>query len=220
MRVSPDGNWIVCVRESHAGDVTNEVVALRADRPSEPHALFAGADFVGQPRFVGEGRLRWIAWDHPNMPWNDTSLYEARFDSDTGQIEAPVRLASGQSFMQPIGELVISDRSNWWNVWRFGEGDPQPIFPSDSEMGYPAWTFGDRDYVVAPDGRLAWAVGGTVVVDGVGTQTAAVGFEHWTIDGSSVTVIARFSDRDASIVRFDLDDPTALQTVVPGRALP
>ena len=220
MRVSPDGNWIVCVRESHGGEVCNEIVALRADQPSEPQVLFSGADFVAQPRFVGDGRLRWIAWNHPNMPWNDTSLYEARFDSATGLIDASAPLAGGQSFMQPIGELVISDRSNWWNLWRFGADDPQPISPSDSEMGYPAWVFGNRDYVVAPDGSLAWAVGGTVVVDGASTATAAVGFEHWAIDGSSVTVIARFSDRDASIVRFDLDDPAALQTVVPGRELP
>ncbi|TPW14192.1 MAG: peptidase S9 prolyl oligopeptidase active site domain-containing protein [Acidimicrobiaceae bacterium] len=220
MRLSPDRRWIVCVRESHAGDVTNEIVALRSDEPSEPVVLFAGTDFVAQPRFVGDGRLRWISWNHPNMPWNDTSLHEGRFDGETGVVDATVRLASGQSFMQPVGDMVISDRSNWWNLWRFSGDDRQPAFPQDAEMSGPAWAFGERDYVLAADGRMAWAVGGTVMVDGVGIPTAAAGFDHWTIVGSTVTAIARFSDRDASIVRFDLDDPSELRTVVPGRVLP
>lgn len=221
MRVSPDGRWVVCVREAHGTQVANEIIAIRADVPSEPRVLFSGTDFVAQPRFVDGGRLRWIAWNHPNMPWNDTTLYEASFDSQTGRVDAPVSLADGQSFMQPVGDLVISDRSNWWNVWRFArDAQPQPIFPAAAEMSGPAWVFGERDYVVASDGRVAWAVGGTVVVDGVSRPTAAAGFDHWTISGSTVTVIARFSDQDASIVQFDLDDPGSLRTVVPGRALP
>ena len=218
MRLSPDRQWIVCIRENHAGEVTNEIVALRANGPSEPIVLFSGTDFVAQPRFVGDGRLRWIAWNHPNMPWNDTTLYEASFDSESGTLDKPQSLASGQSFMQPVGDLVISDRSNWWNVWRFNNHDPQPVFPIDAEMSGPAWVFGERDYVVSPDGRVAYAVGGTVIVDGTQTDTGAAGFDHWTIAGSTVTVIARFTDRDASIVRFDLDDPAVVHTVVPGRA--
>ncbi|MCU1358748.1 MAG: peptidase prolyl oligopeptidase active site domain protein [Ilumatobacteraceae bacterium] len=220
MRVSADGRWIVCVRESHGQQVLNEIVVLRADRPSEPRVLFSGTDFVAQPRFVDDARLRWIAWDHPNMPWNDTSLYEAAFDTTNGTVGAPVVVADGQSFMQPIGDLVITDRSNWWNVWRFDGGEPQPVFADDVEISGPAWVFGERDYVVAPDGRVAWAVGGTVVVDGVQHATAASGFDHWTIRGTHVTAIARFADRDASIVTFSLDDPAAMRTVVAGRVLP
>lgn len=220
MRVSPEGQWIVCVRESHGDDVVNEIVALRAGRPSEPMVLFAGTDFVAQPRFVGAGRLRWIAWDHPNMPWNDTSLYEASFDEATGRIGDPVLLGSEQSFMQPVGDLVISDRSNWWNVWRFDGDEPRPVAAAAAEMSAPAWGFGERDFVVAADGRVAWAVGGTVVIDGVPHGTPAAGFDHWLIAGSTVTVIARFADRDASIVSFSLDDPGDMRTVVPGRRLP
>lgn len=238
IRVSPDGQWIVCVRETHSAEVVNEIVALRADRPSQPVVLFSGSDFVTQPRFVGDSRLRWVAWDHPNMPWNDTSLYEASFDTGVGSVDRPVRLGSGQSFMQPVGDFVVSDRSNWWNVWQFDGDGQRPIFPAEAEMSGPAWVFGERDYVVASDGRLAWAVGGSVVVDGFNTQTDAAGFDHWTIDSpiddptvrdrvgddriverSIVTVIARFCDRDASIVRFDLDDPAAMRSVVAGRTL-
>ncbi len=220
MRRSPDGQWLVAVRETHGESVVNELVALRADRPSAPVVLHSTSDFVAAPRFVGGDRLRWIAWDHPNMPWNDTQLLEARFDSDAGTVAATVVLGSGQSFMQPVGELVISDRSNWWNVWHVGAGGEAPVHPAAEETSGPMWALGERDYVVAADGRVAWAVGGTVVVDGVATPTAAAGFDHWTIEGSVVTVIARFADRDASIVRFDLADPAATHVVAPGRVLP
>ena len=224
LRVSADGHWLVAVRETHADGpdhlVANELVVLRADRPSVPRAVFSGSDFVSSPRFVGDGRVRWIAWDHPNMPWNATTLYEAAFDTGTGSVGAPVVLGDGQSFMQPVGELVITDRSNWWNVWRVTPDGDTPIHPADHDIGGPAWAFGERDLVVADDGRIAWAVGGTVVVDGVAHPTGADGFDHWSSVGSTVTAIARYADRDAAIVSFDLDDPAALRTVVAGRTLP
>ncbi len=226
MRLSPDGQWIVCVRESHRGgpgageyQVVNEVVLLRANQPSEPTVVFSATDFVANPRFVGDHRLRWIAWDHPNMPWNDTALYELTLDHDGGQ-SAPVRLAWRESLMQPVGDFVISDRSNWWNIWQVAGGVMTPIAPLDAEMSGPAWVFGERDFVVADDGRVAFAVGGTVHVDGRPTETSAAGFDHWSIEGTTITVIARFDDRDAEIVRFDLADPAGWRTVVAGRALP
>jgi dipeptidyl aminopeptidase/acylaminoacyl peptidase len=219
-RVSPDGCWLVAVRETHGEQVVNELVALRADVPSEPRVLFGGSDFVSSPRFVAADRLRWITWDHPNMPWNDTTLYEATFDAATGTVGAATVLGSGESFMQPVGDLVITDRSDWWNVWRITADTATPLHPADAEMSGPAWVFGERDLVVADDGRVAWAVGGTVVVDGVPFPTDAVAFDHWTIRGSTVTAIASWPDRDATIVRFDLDDPTSMHTVVAGRTLP
>lgn len=154
------------------------------------------------------------------MPWNTTTLHESAFHSEDGALGPTTVLGTGASFMQPLGELVITDRTNWWNVWRFGDGAPSPLFPADAEMSGPAWVFGERDYVQADDGRVAWAVGGTVVVDGVAHPTDAAGFDHWTITDSTVTAIARFSDRDAAIVAFDLDDVAAMRTVVPGRTLP
>ena len=47
LRLSPDGAWIVCVRETHDGEhadqVRNELVALRATEQAEPVVLFGGA---------------------------------------------------------------------------------------------------------------------------------------------------------------------------------
>ena len=222
MRLSPDGQWIVCVRESHGSDhhVVNEVVMVRADEPSDPVVIFSATDFVANPRFVDDHRVRWIAWDHPNMPWNDTMLFElvlARGDEQA----VPVCLVRGESLMQPIGEFVISDRSNWWNVWQVpAAGTAISVALMAVEMSGPAWVFGERDYVVAGDGRVAFAVGPTVFVDGNPTETRVAAIDHWVLDGTTVTAIGRFADRDAEIIRFELDDPAGWRTVVAGRTLP
>src|SRR4029078_8411028 len=56
-----------------AGDVRNEIVLLTEG--AEPEVLVSGPDFVASPRFSPDaGRLAWVAWDHPNMPWDSTEL--------------------------------------------------------------------------------------------------------------------------------------------------
>lgn len=45
--------------------------------------LAGGTDFVAAPRLSPDGtQLAWVAWDHPNMPWDDTVLYLADVASD------------------------------------------------------------------------------------------------------------------------------------------
>ena len=45
--------------------------------------LAGGTDFVAAPRLSPDGKqLAWVAWDHPNMPWDDTMLYLADVTSD------------------------------------------------------------------------------------------------------------------------------------------
>lgn len=47
--------------------------------------LAGGHDFVAAPRLSPDGtQLAWVAWDHPNMPWDDTFLYLAKVDEDGG----------------------------------------------------------------------------------------------------------------------------------------
>ena len=55
-----------------------------ADLESGQTAVLAGGhDFVAAPRLSPDGsQLAWVAWDHPNMPWDDTTLYLAQLQSD------------------------------------------------------------------------------------------------------------------------------------------
>jgi dipeptidyl aminopeptidase/acylaminoacyl peptidase len=151
--VSPDGATIVCVRERHeGGEVRNELVSLAADGSSEPVVIQSGHDFYGAPRFDPAGeRLAWIAWDHPNMPWDGTFLYV------DGSVVAG---ATDESVIDPQwsrgGRLhYCSDRTGWWNLYRDGE---QLTALDDAEIGGPAWAFGMTRYALLDDGRIACVV--------------------------------------------------------------
>lgn len=218
LRRSPDGAWLVAVRERHdpadPHAVANEIVLLRADRPSQPRIVHAGSDFVMSPRFTSAGTIRFVAWDHPNMPWNHTDLMGCRFDASTGATSAPVTLASGASLMQPVDDTVVSDRSGWWNVWRVTDEHEQHLFPEATEVGGPAWVFGLRDHGVAPDGRHVWSSAGDLVVDGVHHDVDAAALEQLAIADRFVTAIVRSAERPAEVVRYDLEDPRRRETVV------
>jgi dipeptidyl aminopeptidase/acylaminoacyl peptidase len=160
--VSPDGRWLVCVRERHTGDeVVNEVVALPTDGSAEPRILAGGHDFYSFPRLSPDGaRLAWICWDHPRMPWDGTELWEAPVDA--GLHPGTARLVAGsadesvtQPRYAPDGRLhFVSDRSGWWNLYAGAEGGAQAIAPRDAEFAGPDWVFGQCSYVFGDDGSL------------------------------------------------------------------
>ena len=207
-------------RHSDAHDVINDVVALDANEPSDPVVVFGGRDFVMSPRFVSDDRLRLIAWDHPNMPWNDTMLVECDFDPATGRSGAAHVLASGASFMQPVGDTVISDRDGYWNLWRVdAEGETQ-LTTDASEVGGPAWVFGLRDHGVLADGRRVWRTGGTLHVADSSFDTGAADLEQLVVGEGTITCIVRSDERPATIVRFDAGDPTRSTTIVDHPPLP
>ncbi|MFZ9042031.1 MAG: alpha/beta hydrolase family protein [Ilumatobacteraceae bacterium] len=208
IRPSTDLRWLVAVRERHVDDiVTNEIVLLDASVPGEPVAIHAGHDFVMSPRFAALDRIRFVAWNHPNMPWDDTSLIECAFDPATGRMDAPQVVASGASFMQPVGDSVISDRSGWWNLWRVTPTDETPITDQPHEIGGPAWVFGLRDHECLDDGRRVWATGGHLVIDHVAHHVGAA-VEQVTASPGAVTAIVRSTHHEPRIIRFDADDPT------------
>ena len=115
---SPDGQTVVCVRERHEdGEVHNELVSFPADGSAAPTVIQSGHDFYMAPRSrPGGRRLAWLAWDHPNMPWDGTFLYV-----DVGC--AVVAGGPDESVIDPqwspVGVLhYCSDRAGWWNLYR------------------------------------------------------------------------------------------------------
>src|SRR3990170_1521981 len=57
-RMTSDGQWIVCVRESHPADgkVSNEIVIIRTNGSLPPRTLVSGRDFYACPRIGPDGR--------------------------------------------------------------------------------------------------------------------------------------------------------------------
>ena len=163
--LAPDGSSIVCVRERHNGpsatDVVNEIVRLDARQPSEPEVLVTGSDFVAAPRFSPDATMvAWLRWNHPSMPWDATELV-VRVLAD-GE-ETVIAGGPGESVTEPRwhpdGSLwFISDRSDWWNLYRFSSGaDIATVVRMDAEIGVAPWVFGQARYAVLPDGSVVFA---------------------------------------------------------------
>jgi len=147
---SPDGQWLVAVEEAPCGEKEPENRLVAFHLPSgERRVLLGGRDFVSSPCFARDGsRLAFLAWDHPNMPWDGTLLYELLW-SPAGPASPPRQVAGGpsESLFQPgyspAGRLtVVSDRNGWWNLWQRREQGWLPLCPRAAEFGRPQWVFG------------------------------------------------------------------------------
>ena len=86
------------------------------------------------------------------MPWDGSEVWVGELDGD-GNLSSKRRVAGGENESvlepewSPEGELYfVSDRSDWWNLYRArGEGD-EPVYRLAAEFGAPQWVFGMRFY--------------------------------------------------------------------------
>ena len=120
-------NRLICVREDHRvlGEPRNVLVALPLGEVSEGEVLFEDADFVSAVNISSDGkRIAFTSWLHPNMPWDNTTLWSAGFDSDGGLAELTEHNPnSGESVINPQFAndhqlYAISDRDDWWKIYR------------------------------------------------------------------------------------------------------
>ncbi len=165
-RIDVPRKRLLCVREDHTkGDAQPPAaivaIPLGAAAPSAGVVLASGADFYSDPILSPDGtQLAWLQWDHPNMPWDGTSLYLADLDA-RGLPKSPVRIAGGaeESIFQPSwspdGRLYfVSDRTGWWNLYRQQGSVTEPVHAMQAEFGKPQWVFGMTTYAFQSDNRL------------------------------------------------------------------
>jgi dipeptidyl aminopeptidase/acylaminoacyl peptidase len=166
-RVTPDGRFIVCVRERHDvdGEAVNELVTFAADGSSEPRVIATGRDFYGYPRISRDGkRLAWIAWDHPLLPFEGADLCVADLAADgtltnSRRLAGSAREAVAQPEWSPDGALYfVNDPKGWWNLYSEQNGAVRAVSDVEAELTPPPWIFGIRTYVFLPDGRIALVV--------------------------------------------------------------
>jgi dipeptidyl aminopeptidase/acylaminoacyl peptidase len=149
---------LICVREDHlrqAHEPTNSIVAVEAQPEilNGGQVLVSGSDFYASPRLSPDGsRLCWISWNHPNMPWDGTELWVAEVNAD-GSLGKSQCLAGGpsesvfQPEWSPDGVLYfVSDRTGWWNLYRWQNDQIEPLCEKPAEFGLPLWVFGMTTY--------------------------------------------------------------------------
>jgi len=143
------------VREDHTKSAIfaeTTLVAMNLDGSNE-RIIVSGNDFYSNPRVSPDGQqLAWLTWNHPNMPWDETELWVAELSAD-GAVEHAHKVAgeSGESVIEPVwspsGELFyVSDKSNWWNMYRLQDGKAVPVCPLKAEFSGPSWVFGISSY--------------------------------------------------------------------------
>ena len=163
---------LICVREDHSATVVegqppvqavSTLVGIKLSNGAT-QVLVSGHDFFSNPCLSPDGStLAWLSWDHPNMPWDGSTLWRAEVLTD-GSIGTPLRVAGGaqesifQPSWSPLGELhFISDSTGWWNLYRVRAGAPQPVeavHPMAADFGMPQWAFNLSTYGFDALGRI------------------------------------------------------------------
>jgi len=183
--LTPAGNWrytdgiidrqhhrLIYIREDHTkdGEAINTIVSINLADGEDIQILTQGNDFYASPRLSPDhSQLAWLTWNHPNMPWDGTELWVAEIKSD-GSLGEKQLVAGGvnESIFQPEwspdGKLYfVSDRSNWWNLYRIeppflrGAGGIESICEMPAEFGLPQWVFGMSTYAFTPENKIICA---------------------------------------------------------------
>jgi dipeptidyl aminopeptidase/acylaminoacyl peptidase len=145
--------WLAVVEEHASSEPVRNFIAAIDDATGAQRAVQQGRDFYAAPCLNADGsRLAWLAWDQPNMPWDGCELFVADLLVD-GSLSAVQRVAGGvdESVFQPSwaadGSLYfISDRSGFWNLYRWRDGHTTPIHPTQQDFGRAQWVFGLTAY--------------------------------------------------------------------------
>jgi dipeptidyl aminopeptidase/acylaminoacyl peptidase len=220
-------NRIICIQENHTfpdQEPINAIASIPLDPAGEPHLgsiLVSGNDFYASPRLSPNGsRLAWITWNHPNMPWDGTELWVGEIQPD-GSLDQHRCIAGGpnESIFQPEwspdGILhFVSDRSGWWNLYRWQDEIVYSLCPMEAEFGLPQWVFGQRLYDFESSSHLvcAYTQKGIWYLARLDTTTSHLetfdlpytDFGNILVQGSQVLCTASSPSHPHSIIRFDL----------------
>lgn len=204
--------WLV--REDGGQD---ELVALDPDTGAERTVLTDA--FLGSPR-PGGSRLAWVRWPATVMPWDAAEVWVAELDADLSA-HRKVRVAGGpaeaafQPQWGPDGWLYfISDRSGWWNLYRWRDGVTMPVAPMSAECAQAPWEAGYRSYVFLHGGRIAvHAQRGPLqylaLIDGTEVRRLETGFTSYkpylAALGDQVAVIGSAPDQGQRIALISAD---------------
>lgn len=153
------GQDLIVVREGQSSD---DLVAF--DTRTGAGRSLVTAPFLSSPRWH-DGQLAWISWHADTMPWDSSALWVADWDG-SGPVGEPSLIAGGgeesvaEPRWSPDGVMhFISDRSGWWNLYRWISGrGVEAVAPLNGECGAAPWEHGYSSYAFLPDRTIALIV--------------------------------------------------------------
>ncbi|MGK7900170.1 MAG: prolyl oligopeptidase family serine peptidase [Hormoscilla sp.] len=215
-------NRLICVQEDHSGEgeAVNAIASINLET-GESNLLVSGNDFYSSPRLSPDGsQLCWLTWNHPNMPWDGTELWTAQIQAD-GSLAAGTLVAGGkdesvfQPEWSPKGILhFVSDRSNWWNLYRYQDGRVESLCEKAAEFGLPHWVFGMSTYAFASENQIicTYTEAGNWYLASLDTQTkqlelietpyTSISFPN--VVGGKVVFLGGSATQPTEIVQLDL----------------
>jgi dipeptidyl aminopeptidase/acylaminoacyl peptidase len=211
---------MICVREDHSlsdQNAVNTIVSISLDGKDSGTVLVSGNDFYSSPRLSPDGsRLAWITWNHPNMPWDGTELWTAELKAD-GSLGGPQLVAGGlnESIFQPEwspdGILhFISDRTGWWNLYRWHGNRIEPLHEMHADFGRPHWVFGVSTYAWASPERIICAYANRGTWNLAELETTSLKFSPIENPYSDIWYLRAGSDRAV----FLAGAPTTPETII------
>ena len=222
---------LLAIRETHDGSpVPHRSIVRIALDGSGVTAIVDESDFLAQPALSPSGRhIAWIAWNHPDMPWDRSELRVGRLEG--GIVVEWTAVAGGASApLQPVwiddDDLLYADDSTGrWNLWRehlSADLERHPVAPADADTGGPLWVLGTRWFGRLDDGRIvAVRTNGDdelVLIDTDGTVTplpASVTAEVCIEDvqGSRVLISGASADSPSALRMIDVDHPESAELI-------
>ncbi|MGX1690023.1 S9 family peptidase [Microbacterium sp. NPDC055442] len=223
---------LLAVREAHGAGPTpaRDIVEIPLDGSAGDDAaaivsLAGGTDFVAHPALSPDGtHLAWVAWNHPDMPWDRAQLRVSALDGGAATV-----FDEGASPLQPVwlGDdelLYADDPTGRWNLYRRRLGTaPSPVAPVDADTGGGIWVLGTRWFAPVDGGRVV-AVrthGGDEVVvvdlaDGTATPLGLPVSANASIEdvsGTRVLVSGADTVSGPALWLVDVDDPAGARVV-------
>ena len=171
-----DGGALLAVREVHAGSGEPANDLVRIDLDGGVASLHSGHDFYAAPRPSADGRLAFLVWDHPNMPWDGTQLLVADYDGErltnatvaaggaTESIAQPLwcgrtdsdihtsKAPAGASLDQRL--LFASDANGYWNLHAYDGSGVYCVLAEEAEYADPAWILANPSFAAIGDDHL------------------------------------------------------------------
>jgi dipeptidyl aminopeptidase/acylaminoacyl peptidase len=230
--ITPDDRWLLAVeeRERAGREAENRLVGFPLpaqgvpNQPAEPVVIAAGHDFYAAPCVAPAGdRIAFVAWDHPNMPWDATRLYVQAWGAggSAGESRCVAGEGEGEAIQQPAfspaGVITcVSDRSGWWNLQQLRGGEWRSLCPRSAEFGGPPWVFAGSSYAFVDEGQIlcAYGVGGRQSLATLDVESGCLedwalpftGFGGLRVGDGRACFIGSAPDRPASVVVLDVSE--------------